>query len=190
MHQVAKELGANYRQLLRAKKKWHDLIEGDLKDFLSLLELRGKVRKDKWTDDKIEFVISMWNENTRASERKKDSIIHPDDRRKLQCQRLHRIHWIEMRLVDMHKLILEEGKKHYDDDFSCSFGVMMRLKPYYVRSGRREYCCCAKCLRYTLFAESLFNWRKKNRAAGLCSCEFRNCKVITPKQINCVVVSC
>ena len=100
---VAKTVGASCDQLRIAKTKWHDIVEGEVKDLLSLMELRGKVRKDKMSDEMTDFTISVWNDNTRASERKKDSMRNPKERRNADA-RLHRMHWLEMRLVDMHKL--------------------------------------------------------------------------------------
>ena len=78
---VASETSCSCGQLTKARKKWRQVVEGDVVDLEKLIELKGKTRSDAMSDEHADFVVSVWNDNTRASERAKDSIRNPRERR-------------------------------------------------------------------------------------------------------------
>ena len=78
--------------------------------------------------------------------------------------------------MNMTLQVNDEGRRKFGPDFRVSFGIVVRLKPFHVKHGKRECCMCVHCLRWALLAESLFAFRKRNRSKNHCNCNFTNHK--------------
>lgn len=108
LHIVAASVGASVDRLSEGRKHWAEWLSGDCE---SLIDLRGKIREDSMNKEWIEFATGIWKDNTHRSERAKDSLRNPNDR---SDKRLYRIHWLEVRVGDIHDLIVSEGKRKFD----------------------------------------------------------------------------
>ena len=92
LHVISKEFGISVDQLSLGRKHWSAWIAGDRE---SLMDLRGKIRSDSMDEAWIEFAIAIWKDNTRRSERAKDSLRNPHDK---SDKVLYRVHWLEVRI--------------------------------------------------------------------------------------------
>ena len=101
---VADAVGVPVQQLALGRKHWSEWCNGDTD---TIMELRGKVRSDAMNEEWISFAVSVRTDNTRRSERAKDSLRNPRDK---SDKVLYRVHWLEVRIGDIHDLILKEGK--------------------------------------------------------------------------------
>jgi hypothetical protein len=77
LHVVSASIGAPVDRLAEGRKHWSEWLSGDRE---SLMDLRGKIRDDSMDEAWIEFGINIWKDNTRRSERAKDSLSNPNDR--------------------------------------------------------------------------------------------------------------
>jgi hypothetical protein len=77
LHIVAASVGASVDRLSEGRKHWAEWLSGDRE---SLMDLRGKIRADWMDEEWIEFALGIWKDNTRRSERAKDSLRNPNDR--------------------------------------------------------------------------------------------------------------
>ena len=134
LHEIADATGASIEALSKAREKWHLHISGDTETFFAV---RGKIRKDKICDEHLEFGVKMWQSLCRPSEKKNDSAKHP---RRLKDPTVYRIYFQEMRFEDIHNHIANEGKKRFGDDFHWSRWMTAKVKPFYIRSGKRDTC--------------------------------------------------
>ena len=71
LHVVAESVGATVDRLSEGRKHWSHWVGGTRE---SLMDLRGKIRSDSMDEAWIEFAIGIWKDNTRRSERAKDSL--------------------------------------------------------------------------------------------------------------------
>ena len=92
LHVISEELGVSVERLSEGRKHWSDWVAGGRE---SLMDLRGKIRSDSMDEAWIEFAIGIWKDNTRRSERAKDSLRNPRDR---SDKTLYRVHWLEVRI--------------------------------------------------------------------------------------------
>ena len=83
LHVISQELGVPVDQLALGRKHWSEWVNGDRE---SLMELRGKIRWDSTNEAWIEFAIGIWKDNTRRSERAKDSLRNPRDKSDNACK--------------------------------------------------------------------------------------------------------
>ena len=51
---------------------------------------------------------------------------------------LHRIHFLDVKVEKIHTLILKKGKEVCGDSFHMSWPVVLRLRPFQVRTAGRE----------------------------------------------------
>lgn len=194
LHVVAQEVNArllalaSVEQLAIGREHWADWVAGNRE---SLMDLRGKIRKDSMDEAWIEFAISVWVDNTRRSERAKDTSVHnPNDK---SDKKLYPIHWLEMRISDIHALILEEGRRKFNKapvtaaeatelnpvsagvEFHFSWWYTSKVRPFFVKDGGRDVCVCVYHLRWDLFIETLFHYVKRLRGdLKLCKCQHTN----------------
>ena len=163
---VADETGFRWHQLKKARDRWKRWCAGEEKE---LVELRGAVRKDKISEEWVDFAVSVWNDHTRKSERKKDSVRNPHNK---ADKTLHRIHWLEMTRAEMSQLITKLGKEKCGDEFHFSSWCVMKVRPFYVKPVGRDVVQCVHCLRFSLMVESLYQHRQRNRNVKACDCKF------------------
>lgn len=189
LHVISKELGISVDRLAEGRKNWSEWVGGGRE---SIMDLRGKIRSDEaW----IEFAVSVWKDNTRRSERAKDSIRNPND---MSDKRLYRINWLEVRIQDIYNLIVAEGKRKFDRaavaavpatdstpgvdaveavEFHWSWWYTTKVRPFFVKDGGREVCVCVYNLRWDLFVESIYNYTKRLRGnLKRCDCQHTNHK--------------
>ena len=140
---------------------------------MELTELRGAMRKDKIKQDWVDFAIGVWADNTRKSERKRDSIRNPKNK---SDKTLYRIHWLEMRRSDMASLMLKLGKEKFGNEFHFSYWYAMKVNPFWIKPVGRDVVVCVYCLRFDLMVESLYQYRQRNRTLKFCDCKFTNHK--------------
>jgi len=67
------------------------------------------------------------------------------------------------------------GEKKFDG-FHWSEKKTREYRPFQVKPAHREVCYCIYHLRFNLFVEALFFFRKRNRDSGACNCKFPNLK--------------
>ena len=94
-------------------------------------DLRGKERSDKMPDEFVQLAVSEWEQVTRPSERKKDQLKPPFQK----DGPLHAVHWLEMRIAEVHAAILEKGKETFGDEFHFSYGFTFAVKPWFVKKS-------------------------------------------------------
>ena len=123
----------------------------------------------------------MWASCTRRSERAKDSLRNPNDK---SDKRLYRVHWLEVRIQDIHEIILKEGARKFNCSavdavpatettaaipakpavvFHFSWWYVTKVRPFFVKPAGREVCVCVYHLRFDLFVEALYNYIKRLR---------------------------
>ena len=81
----------------------------------------------------------VWHEMTRKSEKKKDSVHHPRNR---GDGNLYRIYWQECRDEDVLEEILIRGRAVFGAQFHFSEWYVRKVKPFYVKTAKREQCLC------------------------------------------------
>lgn len=186
LHVVSEELGISVDRLSEGRKHWSQWMSGDRN---SLMDLRGKIRDDEMKEEWIEFAVDTWKTLTRRSERAKDSLRNPNDK---SDTRLYRIHWLEVRIRDIHDFIVREGKRKFDKpaipateaspaeqavEFHFSWWYTIKVRPFFVKDGGREVCVCVYHLRFDLFVEALYNYTKRLRHdTKTCNCQHPNHK--------------
>ena len=161
---MGRVLHVDPRHLRRAKKRWEDIFNGDEE---AMYDLRGAIRNDKMPREWVDFAINVWLEETRASERAKDTIRNPKNRKD---KKLHRMHWLEMTIGDMVKLTQEKGKEEFGNGFHFSWWCAIKIRPFQVKPVRREVCVCVYCLYFDLQAAALHQHRKSNKDENRCEC--------------------
>ena len=131
---IAGATGASVDALKRGQQRWIGWIE----DRGLLYDLRGKERSDKLPDKYVQLAVSVWEQVTRPSERKKDQLKPPFQK----DGPLHAVHWLEMRIAEVHAAILEKGKETFGDEFHFSFCFTFAVKPWFVKKVERDLCLC------------------------------------------------
>lgn len=107
-------------------------------------------------------------------------------------KRLYRIHWLEVRIRDIHELILVEGRRKFNRVaqpateeaegteevvFNFSWWFTAKVRPFFVKDGGRDVCVCVYHLRWDVFVETLFNYVKRLRSdLKICNCQHTNYK--------------
>lgn len=108
-------------------------------------------------------------------------------------KKLYRIHWLEVRIRDMHELIISEGKRKFDHaaveaipatehseaieakpevQFHWSWWYTTKVRPFFVKDAGRDVCVCIYHLRFDLFVEAIFNYVKRLRCdLKVCNCQ-------------------
>lgn len=192
LHVVSAELGVSIERLSEGRKHWTEWVSGDRE---SIADLRGNMRSDGMDDKWIEFAIDVWKTSTRRSERAKDSVRNPNDKSDKQ---LYRIHWLEVRIRDIHEHIVREGKRKFDVpavettpategspaveakpavEFHFSWWYTTKVRPFFVKDGGREVCVCVYHLRFDLLVQALYNYVKRLRQdIKMCTCQHANHK--------------
>lgn len=189
---IADSVGANVERLSEGRKHWSQWVDGTSE---SLMDLRGKIRSDSMDEEWIDFAIGIWKDNARRSERAKDSLRNPRDK---SDRVLYRVYWLEVRIGDIHELILKEGKRKFNKpavtavaatdssaavqaqaavEFHWSWWYTTKVRPFFVKPAGREVCVCVYHLRFDLFVEANYNYLKRLRSdLKLCSCQHTNHK--------------
>lgn len=100
LHVLSEELGISIDRLSEGRQHWSEWVNGGRE---SIRYLRGKIRSDGMDERWIELAIDVWTKSTRRSERAKDSVRNPNRK---DDHQLYRIHWLEMRIRDIHEEML------------------------------------------------------------------------------------
>ena len=60
---------------------------------------------------------------------------------------LHGTHWLDVKIQKIHSIVLERGKDKFGDEFKVSWPMLLRLKPFQVRTAGREVSelVCRNC---------------------------------------------
>lgn len=82
LHVLSEALGVSVERLSEGRRHWSEWISGGRE---TLMDVRGKARSDGMPEEWIEFAIDVWTNNTRRSERTKDSLRNPNNRCTLCC---------------------------------------------------------------------------------------------------------
>ena len=82
----------------------------------------------------------------------------------------------------MHTLVFNDGKRKFGDEFHWSYKMTMSCKPFYVKWAQRNVCMCIYHLRFDMFVQALYYFRKTNREAKICTCTFAN--ILNPSEFR------
>lgn len=170
---VAEATGISIESLSVGRKRWNQWFDGTEEQ---LMDMRGRVRADKMNEEWLEFAAHVWEKETRPAPSTKCSIRNPHKR---SDKKLYRIHYLDMRIGDMHKLIVEQGREKFadaDPPFHFSWWYCMKVRPFFVKPAGRETSVCIYHLRFDLMVEALYVFYKRLRDAKRCSCHFENIK--------------
>lgn len=137
---VAEATGFSLESLADGRRRWALWFDGNEEH---LIEFRGRVRSDKMDEAWIEFAVSVWETETRPDPSTKCSIRNPHNR---SDEKLYRIHYLDMRIGDMHQLILKKGREKFPDanppfHFSWWYCIMV--------SSARHTCAVRTATRIT-----------------------------------------
>lgn len=77
LHLISEAVGASIVRLSEGRKHWSEWVSGDRQ---SIMDVRGKIRCDGIPEEWVEFAVDIWKNNTRRSERAKDSVRNPRDK--------------------------------------------------------------------------------------------------------------
>lgn len=114
-------------------------------------------------------------------------------------KKLYRIHWLEVRIRDIHDLIITEGRRKFNkaavDEvpatetaaaipaseavvFHFSWWYLIKVvRPFFVKDAGREVCVWVYHLRFDLFVEAIHNYSKRLRSdLNVCQCRHTNHK--------------
>ena len=138
-----------------------------------LVDFRGQVRSDKMCPEWIDLAVDVWRIETRPDPSTKASIRNPHNH---SDKTPYRIHYLEMRIGDMQKLIVTRGKEKFGDKFHFSWWYCIKVRPFWVKDAGRETSVCIYHMRFDLMVEALYVFIKKLRDAKVCSCTFPNVK--------------
>lgn len=170
---IADAIGFAYDALVDGRHRWCAWFDGTE---AQLTDLRGAIRKDKMDEEWIHFAATLWEQETRPAPSTKFSIRNPHNR---SDKKLYRIHYLDMRIMDMHALILERGREKFADSdppFHFSFWYCVKVRPFFVKAAGRETSVCIYHLRFDLLVEALYVFYKRLRDAKVCNCTFDNIK--------------
>lgn len=134
---VAEATGMSLESLSDGRRRWASWFDGTEEH---MIEFRGQIRSDKMDEAWIEFAINVWVTETRPDPSTKCSIRNPNKR---LDKKLYRIHYLDMRIGDMHKLILQQGREHFHDanpPFHFSWWYCIK-----VSSPSAHYMLCTTC---------------------------------------------
>ena len=149
--------------LSAGRDRWQSWFDGDADQ---LGDFRGQVRSDKMDNDWIDFAVGIWRTETRPDPSTKASIRNPHNH---SDKVPYRIHYLEMRIGDMQKLIVTRGKEKYGDKFHFSWWYCIKVRPFWVKEAGRETSVCIYHLRFDLMVKALYVFTKKLRDAKVCS---------------------
>lgn len=191
---VAEATGMSLESLSDGRRRWASWFDGTEEH---MIEFRGQIRSDKMNEAWIEFATNVWVTETRPDPSTKCSIRNPNSR---SDKKLYRIHYLDMRIGDMHKLILQRGREHFHDAdppfqfswwycikvssppvhyamyYSHSGHLLTQVRPFFVKPAGRETSVCIYHLRFDLIVEALYTFYKRLRDAKVCCCTFPNVK--------------
>jgi len=90
----ARLLDTSRKMLEEERDRFAHFLEGDIEH---LVELRGKMRSDKFPEEWADFIVAAWLSEhcTRESERTSDEIRNPNSKKDLST---YRIHWLELKV--------------------------------------------------------------------------------------------
>lgn len=134
---VANATGFSLEALADGRRRWVLWFDGTQEQ---LVELRGQTRSDKMDEAWLEFAAHVWETETRPDPSTKCSIRNPHSR---ADKKLYRIHYLDMRIGDMHQLILERGREKFadaDPPFHFSWWYCIKVSSSQVTS------CSFSCL--------------------------------------------
>ena len=121
----------------------------------------------------IDFAVSIWTTETRPSPSTKDSIRNPHDH---SDKKPYRIHFLDMQIGEMQKLIVERGREHFGEKFHFSWKYCVKVRPFWVKEAGRETSVCIYHMRFDLMVEAQYVFTKKMRDATICKCTHPNVK--------------
>lgn len=106
---VAQATGFCVDALADGRRRWALWFDGTEQH---MIEFRGQVRSDRMDEAWIDFAVTVWETETRPDPATKCSIRNPHNR---SDKKLYRIHYLDMRIGDMHQLILQKGREKFHD---------------------------------------------------------------------------
>ena len=173
---LAETLGVSDKALKDAQVKLELYRAGDTSGFI---DQRGAKRSDTMPVAWIDNAKEVWDANTVESPMKKDHIRNPFTR---ADKHKYAVRYLEMRYYEMHTLVFNDGKLKFGDDFHWSYKMTMSCKPFYVKWAQRNVCMCIYHLRFDMFVQALYYFRKTNREAKICTCNFAN--ILNPSEFR------
>ena len=108
LHVLASEFNISAERLSEGRKHWTSWLCGDRE---SIADLCGQARSDRMPDEWLAHAVDTWTGQTRRSERAKDSLRNPSDK---SDKTLYRVHWLEVRMGDIHNIIIKEGARKFN----------------------------------------------------------------------------
>lgn len=109
LHVLSEELGISIDWLSEGRQHWSEWVVNGGRE--NIIDLRGKIRSYGMDEQWIESAIDIWTKSTRRSESVKDSVRNPNRK---DGHQLYRIHWLEVRIRDIHEETLREGNRKFD----------------------------------------------------------------------------
>ena len=162
---VARLLDVNPTQLHAGQDRWQNFYAAN---DASLVELRGKKRSDEMPQKYIDFAHQIWVDNTRPSELKSDCMKNPNNK---DDNNVYQVHFLEMRVEDMHTIIVSEGEKKFsEEDFHWSEWYTRKVRPFFVKNPKKKNCLCPYHMRFNFMVIGLFEFVKCLRRDKLCLC--------------------
>ena len=167
---VSEGTGFPVALLSAGRDRWQSWFNGD-EDLL--VDFRGQVRSDKMCPEWIDLAVDVWRIETRPDPSTKASIRNPHNH---SDKTPYRIHYLDMRIGDMQKLIVERGKEKFGDKFHFSWWYCIKVRPFWVKEAGRDTSVCIYHMRFDLMVEALYVFTKKLRDSKVCNCSFANVK--------------
>lgn len=165
--EIAQHLGLKPMQVRAASTTWQQFVSND--NYELLAQARGKERSDKLPEEWKQFMVTLvWLGETRESGYRKDALRNPHNR---ADKTAYRFHFLETTLAELHQRGLEMGKARFGPNFHFSYTQFILLRPFNVKSARREQCLCRYCLRFYFLADALRRLRVKRTETGVTTCD-------------------
>ena len=115
----------------------------------------------------VKHCTEVWVQNTRPSELKSDCISNPNDR---SDDAVYHTHYLEMRVSDMHDLVVKSGQDKFGDEYHWSEKYTRAARPFFVKNATARFCLCYIHLRFKFMVVALYEYMKQLRKNGQQAC--------------------
>lgn len=192
--EVADTLGLDRHMVSKCQARFDTLLDGEWEE---LFDERQADRSDRLPKEWHEFALQFWTDPylsdeygqaynfVRRSERTSDDIRDPKDRKSTER---YRIVWLEEKVGVIYDAMVKAGRREFGEAvFHYGMTMFLDLRPFYVKDATRETCMCVYHLRWSEFADGLFNYRKalKQERVSSCSCQPAANEKALRKQLVC-----
>ena len=161
---ICQLLGFSRDFAMKAKERWQKYLADEVS---ALLDVAPAQKRDAIPPEYDQLCEQIWHANTRPSEKAKDAVRDP---RPFNHGQRHRIHYQELRNMDIFNILMEEGRRSYGDVWRYNTKRFAAHKPFYVRPAGRAECLCKYCLGFDLQIKALHKYNKLLKSLG-CQCD-------------------